>query len=70
MSPTDQWILISKSLAGEANADEQAQLDALLGADPSLRSTFSMLTSFWQQESPKDNKEAKAAFERMIKLMC
>lgn len=46
------WLLMSRTLSGEATDAEKAELMQLLQLDPALQQQFDILKSWWQSQSP------------------
>jgi transmembrane sensor len=59
------WYLISKKLAGEANADELAELEDLLRSDPEMHYALQHINDLWSLPV-KPGTEAEDAFDRHL----
>jgi transmembrane sensor len=70
MKPSNRiWILISRSLSGEANEIELSELSDYLNADAALMQQFELLKRYWLP-SPENNSGLadQATIERIIHL--
>jgi transmembrane sensor len=59
------WYLISKKLAGEANAEELAELEDLLRSDPEMHYALQHINDLWSLPV-KPGTEAEDAFDRHL----
>lgn len=62
------WLLVSKKLAGEANAAELSELEDLLRSNPDMHYALQNITDLWSLPVPGDD-EANDIFDRHISRM-
>lgn len=62
------WILMSRSLNGEAGAADEKELEQLLQADPSLQQQYQMMRALWQSTTPEADTEKEVNVSRILQL--
>jgi transmembrane sensor len=65
--PEHIWFLMSRSLSGEASSAEQAELSALLAAQPSLQQQYEVLQQLWSADNEQPRPEP-AKIGRILQL--
>jgi transmembrane sensor len=62
MSQEKFWVLFSKKLAGEANAEELVELEILVQEHPEWQYAIQNLEDIWKHEAPEDFSEEEDAY--------
>ncbi|GGH56620.1 anti-sigma factor [Filimonas zeae] len=62
------WILMSRSLNGEADIDDRQELEQLLRADPALQQQYLMMRALWQSTTPEADTEKEVNVSRILQL--
>ena len=62
MSQEKFWVLFSKKLAGEANAEELVELESLVQQHPEWQYAIQNLEDIWKHQAPEDFSEEEDAY--------
>lgn len=62
MSQEKFWVLFSKKLAGEANAEELVELESLVQEHPEWQYAIQNLEDIWKHQAPEDFSEEEDAY--------
>lgn len=61
------WVLMARSLSGEASVQEEQELHAILQQNPLLQQEYDIMVRLWhQQENAVDDREAKQSVRQII----
>jgi transmembrane sensor len=66
--PDQVWILMSRSLSGEATAGEQEELMQLLKQEPELQRQYDLLNQLWHPYPEKTNEPEPGRISRILQL--
>lgn len=62
------WILMSRSLNGEAGVADREELEQLLQSDPSLQQQYLMMRALWQSTTLEADAEKEVNVSRILQL--
>jgi transmembrane sensor len=63
------WLLASLKLSGEANSEEQAELNELLSQYPEMTLRLEIFTNIWRQQHPEGSIKKEDAFNKHLQRL-